>query len=255
MDSIAAFYGSDSSSSPSDSSDEEAAAPLALEDDADASDADTTSGRKRKREGEESPAWIRAFAHVEGNWPSHVHVIIGAGDAELRELCGRVVSRAQQELGTRLALVPMDSSELGGVHLSLSRPFTLRYEQITPFVLELRAALKWRRRFVLSLAGATVLVNDERTRSFLALRVADGEREVLATLKCVDACMKHFALPVYYEDPIPHVSIASCLGASLPEQLPPNQVRTLVGDEAPWTAAVTAVHVAIGNKQFRIPLV
>lgn len=196
MDSIATFYGSDSSSRSSDSSDDEDVVEVARESDVDTND----RKRKREREGDE-PAWIRAFAHVEGNWPSHVRVTVGAGDADLRGLCDRVISRAQQQLGANAAaLVPLDAgSDLSGIHLSLSRPFALRYAQITPFVLELRAALKWRRRFVLSLAGATVLVNDERTRSFLALQVADGAHDVRATLQRVDACMKRFALPLYYE--------------------------------------------------------
>lgn len=207
MDSIAALYNSSSDSAEESDGDGPAAAPPAPAARADPSDADAdadaATDRKRKREdADEPPSWIRAFAHVEGNWPSHVSVSVGVdGDAELRELCRRVVERAQQQLGADVALVPIGGGDeqLAGYHLSLSRPFALRYEQITPFVLELRAALKWRRRFVVSLAGATVLVNDERTRSFLALRVADGAKDVAATLQCVDACMKRFALPLYYE--------------------------------------------------------
>lgn len=203
MDLIVAQYGSSSSSgaSCSGSSDEEdttAGAPSSNGTDS-GCDHDDAAGRavdrKRKR-GSEVP-WVRAFAHVDGNWPSHVHVSIG-DDAELRALCARVISGAQQTIvdtgGSDSALVPMDD-----YHLSLSRPFVLQYDQIGAFVDELRAALKWRRRFVVALSGGTVLVNDEQTRSFLALCVSGGEKELVATVKCVDKCMKQFALPLYYE--------------------------------------------------------
>lgn len=201
MDSLAALYASEtssSSSSSSESSGDEAAV-------ASRSSGESSVRRKRKRDDNETlPKWTRAFAHVDGNWPSHVSIAIECDD-KLRGACSRIIERAQQHItDADTVLVPIvrsddSDSSSSSVHLSVSRPFVLRFEQIQPFVDELRAALKWRRRFILSLAGATVLVNDERTRSFLALRVARGESDVLATVRCVDQCMRHFGLPVYYE--------------------------------------------------------
>lgn len=54
-------------------------------------------------------------------------------------------------------------------------------------------------RFALALYNPLVLVNDDSTRSFLALRVVEGEDSFLQTLRCVDKCMKRFDLPLYYE--------------------------------------------------------
>lgn len=201
MDSIMAQYGSSSSDSScsGSSEDEQEVSASAASSDAGNSAAADEAGRAGDRKHTSEAPWVRAFAHVDGNWPSHVHVSMG-NDAELRALCDRVISGAQQSIvgagcsDTDATLVPMDD-----YHLSLSRPFVLQYDQISTFVDELRAALKWRRRFVVALSEATILVNDELTRSFLALCVSGGEKELLATIKCVDKCMKQFALPLYYE--------------------------------------------------------
>lgn len=53
--------------------------------------------------------------------------------------------------------------------------------------------------FQVSLGDALVLVNDEKTRSFLALRVEHGAPAFLQTLKCVDRCMALFHKATYYE--------------------------------------------------------
>jgi len=53
--------------------------------------------------------------------------------------------------------------------------------------------------FQVSLGDALVLVNDEKTRSFLALRVEHGTPAFQQTLKCVDRCMALFQKARYYE--------------------------------------------------------
>jgi hypothetical protein len=44
-----------------------------------------------------------------------------------------------------------------------------------------------------------VLVNDDKTRSFLALRLEEGEQQFNQVLRCVDQCLLRFGLPTYYE--------------------------------------------------------
>ncbi len=51
----------------------------------------------------------------------------------------------------------------------------------------------------MGLGTATVLVNDDQTRSFLTLLVEKGEKEVHRAIKCVDDCMKLHNLQCYYE--------------------------------------------------------
>lgn len=202
MDTIVACYGSSASSSESsadeeeeerDSVDSQGESGFGSESD-NVPDDGGVVGQKRKR-GPVLP-WTRAFPHVDGNWPSHVNISI-AGDATFHALCSTLIDRVQGIAAAGgAALVAMGDADC---HLSLSRPFVLTFDQIEPFVGALRAALKWRRRFFISLRGATILLNDDKTRSFLALRVRDGEQEVINTVKCVDKCMKQFSLSTYYE--------------------------------------------------------
>ncbi|KAG3119663.1 hypothetical protein PI124_g2155 [Phytophthora idaei] len=263
MESIVAAYGS--SSEPSDdaassSSDSEVGCAVAGD--------DAQVGTKRKRSDE--PQWTRAFPHVDGNWPSHVRIDIPVTQ-ELRELARYAIKRAQGIVGDAVTLVPFEELGLGeasstgannGLHLSLSRPFVLTYAQINGLVESLRAALKWQQRFNVTLRRALVLVNDDKTRSFLALRVAEGEQQFTQVLRCVDQCLSRFELPTYYKDPIPHVSIASSLNEEL-AQLTSDQCESLLTPEQEkqqmvtprcFSISVATVHVAIGNKHYDIPL-
>ena len=54
-------------------------------------------------------------------------------------------------------------------------------------------------RFSVTLQRALVLVNDDKTRSFLALRVVEGEDEFEKVLRCVDQCLARFKQPTYYK--------------------------------------------------------
>ncbi|CAI5728733.1 unnamed protein product [Peronospora destructor] len=229
---------------------------------------DIRSGSKRKRSKE--PQRKRAFLHVDGNWPSHVRINIPV-DQELRELAREAIDHTQKVVGKAVALAAFEELGLGKhpatsekleLHLSLSRPFVLKYNQINVFVDSLRAALKWRQRFSVTLCRTLVLVNDDKTRSFLALHVVKGEDEFVKLLRCVDECLARFKQPTYYKDPIPHVSIASSMGEEL-AQLTSDQCETLANfrperqhmrTPRSFTTSVAAVHVAIGNKHYDILL-
>uniref|UniRef100_A0AAV1VLB8 U6 snRNA phosphodiesterase n=1 Tax=Peronospora matthiolae TaxID=2874970 RepID=A0AAV1VLB8_9STRA len=268
MESIVAIYGSSSESSDAGqvSSDSEAECDAGEESSA---HEDTQTGSKRKRSSELQ--WKRAFPHVDGNWPSHVRIDIVV-DHELRKLAMNAIERAQDIVGDTIALVPFDELQLSessatdnenrALHLSLSRPFVLTYDQINAFVDSLRAALKWRQRFSITLRRSHVLLNDDRTRSFLALRVVEGESGIVNLLQRVDQCVARFGQPVYYQDPIPHISIASSMGEKL-AQLTSDQCESLLTFPTEkrqattlhsFTTSVAAVHVAAGNKHYDIPL-
>ncbi|CAI5704694.1 unnamed protein product [Peronospora effusa] len=269
MESIVAAYGG-SSSELSD-----AASPASSQSEAECTATDEStgdggmrSGLKRKRFDE--PQRKRAFSHVDGNWPSHVRINIPV-DQDLRELAREAIDRTQKVVGKAVALVAFEELGLGKyqatsesleLHLSLSRPFVLNYDQINVFVDSLRVALKWRERFSVTLCRTLVLVNDNKTRSFLALRVVKGGDEFVKVLRCVDVCLARFKQPIYYKDPIPHVSIASSMGEEL-AQLTSDQCESLpissperqhMTTPRSFTTSVAAIHVAIGNKHYDIPL-
>ena len=224
MESIVAAYGSSSESSDAASASE--AECTAGENESTARD-DAHVGAKRKRSS--GLQWKRAFPHVDGNWPSHVRIDISVNQ-ELRQLAMHAIKRAQELVGDdAIAVVPVDELKLqegpasdahSALHVSLSRPFVLTYDQIRDFVDSLRAALKWRQRYVrsdadlrvltahqrfllcsfcITLRRSLVLLNDDKTRSFLALRVVEGNGEVVQLLRCVDQCLARFGQPAYYQ--------------------------------------------------------
>lgn len=152
MESIVAAYGSSSESSDDAASD----IPDSVIESSAAND-DPQVGSKRKRSNE--PQWKRAFPHVDGNWPSHVRIDIPVSQ-ELRGIARNIIQRAQEILGDAVTVIPFEELGLGDttttegervLHMSLSRPFAITYDQIDSFVDSLRAALKWRQRYVINL--------------------------------------------------------------------------------------------------------
>ncbi|KDO29846.1 hypothetical protein SPRG_19728 [Saprolegnia parasitica CBS 223.65] len=208
-------------------------------------------------------AWTRTFAHVDGNWPSYVYFAVPLTPAmEAMKTFAMTMTDAaypKHALGLvpldekRSKVLPKDSDgdeDPSSLHLSLSRTFVLRYEQIEPFVQALRIALKYRKRQRIGLQGHRILINDEKTRLFAATPVVRGKLEICHIIACVDRCMRQFDLAPYYSDPIPHVSVASTpivpsVDAKVEMEMAPPPMVLVDCD---------AVAVTIGNKQFHIPL-
>lgn len=164
MDAILAAYASASPSSSSASDSESDALSTASVSPPPAG----AVGAKRKRQGESSsrPQWKRAFPHVDGQWPSHVRICF-ALDARLRGRVSAAIASAQECVGDAATLVPLTEEPGGGegdasppaeLHLSLSRPFTLTFDQIDAFVEALRTALKWRKRYQASVDASVRVV-------------------------------------------------------------------------------------------------
>lgn len=53
--------------------------------------------------------------------------------------------------------------------------------------------------FYVDLDGLAIYVNDEGTRTFIALKVQLGRNELLRCIKLVDQSLLEFRLPTYYE--------------------------------------------------------
>lgn len=56
-----------------------------------------------------------------------------------------------------------------------------------------------------------IYVNDEGTRTFLAIDLESNEA-ILNYIRAIDSVLKEFALPVYYSPPKLHFSVAWCEG-------------------------------------------
>lgn len=63
------------------------------------------------------------------------------------------------------------------------------------------------------MSDLAVYTNDENTRTFLAVKVADHSGGPLSSLVAkLDTSMKEYKLPSFYKDPSFHISFLWCLG-------------------------------------------
>eukprot|EP00898_Chlorokybus_atmophyticus_P006972 jgi/Chlat1/7276/Chrsp58S06909 len=150
----------------------------------------------------------RSFAHVEGNFAVHVYIpaLLLPRERERIQALTRDISAAAP------GILPMEAVSV--CHVSLSRTIAVRYPQIDSLVAALRRNLRRLQRFSLELDVNRLVpyVNDDRSRSFLAIDTSDGTAQVCSMVACVDAAFKLHGLPTFYENPRPHVSVAWALG-------------------------------------------
>lgn len=108
------------------------------------------------------------------------------------------------------------------LHLSLSRCIPLRHHHISPFTSLLTAALTAHALpavpVPLLLSSLALYCNEQRTRSFAAMRVDGGSEAVLSVLEVVNGVMREMGLQTFYERPELHVTYAWRLGDVWQEQ-------------------------------------
>ena len=226
---------------------------------------------------------IRTFPHVEGNWATHVYVAVPTSPG-----LDNLLDECDSLLPTHLSFQRISPSER---HLSLSRCVTLRHHQIQHFTHLLSTALSDLRLLCVPLPvvlhSLALYCNEQRTRSFAAVKVGAGEEELLRVLAATDGVMREMGLPTFYEQPELHVTYAwrlgdvwSDRGHSGDNQLPQTQneserngiakavdiEETSSGDasardislDRPTVASclmeVSAVHCKVGNRLTIIPL-
>ncbi|KAI3431477.1 hypothetical protein D9Q98_004529 [Chlorella vulgaris] len=153
----------------------------------------------------------RAFPHVIGNFATHVLVAVAtpaacvdaleallqllrirlpslqptraaaAGGASLGTSTRRGVSPSAAAAAATAAGASSANADAARTplaqpcyHISLSRTVGLRLEQIAPLVSDLRSRLRQQGSFCISMAGLEVFANDDRSRTFLAVRACKG---------------------------------------------------------------------------------
>jgi hypothetical protein len=100
------------------------------------------------------------------------------------------------------------------LHLSLSRVFTLRKNQIAPFIKEITSALKDAKRLYASTeiqleTRPRLYLNEVKTRGYFGLPLKATSTSIIDTLvDSVDSTMIVFGKPTYYKPADHHVSFA-----------------------------------------------
>eukprot|EP00741_Cyanophora_paradoxa_P025680 tig00000388_g24783.t1 len=161
---------------------------------------------------------VRTFPHVVGNYPSYVYIPVRVSD-ELVRLVHSALDRVRAALSAGAAdgSGPPEVKENTSAeyHVSVSRTFVLRREQIAPFVASLRKAMRNTARYKAALSGVEFFTNEEQTRSFVSIPIRKGLVETCSIIKAVDEVMQAYELRPFYPEPRPHVTVAWALGASL----------------------------------------
>ncbi|KIK68077.1 hypothetical protein GYMLUDRAFT_155394 [Collybiopsis luxurians FD-317 M1] len=155
---------------------------------------------------------LRTTPHVDGQWASHVYIPIRV---EIHSGIYKVVMDALQA-AKRLepALHDFFGPEAGKyfeLHVSLSRPIYLRAHQRDDLKRFVRLLAEKCSSFKISFTTFSVLTNDEQTRTFLALDVGSGHRELKRLSDDLSPFLSNLRQKTYYTEPKFHASIAWAL--------------------------------------------
>jgi hypothetical protein len=157
--------------------------------------------------------FTRSVPHRRGHWSGHVMVPVTCFSSKTIERSILKFQKRLEKQGFSGTIVRHDQ-----IHLSLSKSFSLQLGCIDSFVQQLTTRLTHERStrcFVdrsMCSSGGDVLVNDEKTRSFWGWRVVQPNATLTRLVRHVDAVLKSYNQPSYYDPPIFHISLASFPG-------------------------------------------
>ena len=147
---------------------------------------------------------VRRFPHVDNRLPCAVYIEVPIERASAAAAV--YIAAVAMRCGARLT--PTHNAP----HISITRSFTLRRAEVDEFVAGLRRQVCCVPTFNISLADASIFVNDDRSASFLGLLVDVGLVHILKLLSVADATLAHFGKAPFYDPPEPHASVAWAQG-------------------------------------------
>lgn len=84
-------------------------------------------------------------------------------------------------------------------HISLTKTFILRHHWISSFVDTVRKKLETFKHFIIMFDSLKVYCNENRTRTFVGMRIKTGYDTLVGVVKVLDSCLEEFELPVFYK--------------------------------------------------------
>ena len=146
-------------------------------------------------------------------------------------------------------------------HVSLTKLFFLREFQIDPFVRDVKKSIR-AKPFGMSLSQPQIFTNEDKSRSFCSVLVQRGFSSVVQLIHQLDEVLQKYQKQVYYDPPVPHCTIGSCLGdySTKAKELGiyGNEYREVdefdSDDEDTIEECVNCIHLLIGNRHFSISL-
>lgn len=135
-------------------------------------------------------------------------------------------------------------------HLSLTRTLYIKDYQKDLFKQKIIETLKSTELPTkLKCEKVEIYLNDEMTRTFIAIDVKNDER-ILKVIESIDKILKDFGLPVYYKAPKLHFSLFWCQGNEI-ENLNKKKVLSCNFFEE-FEVKIEEIFIKCGNKVSRI---
>ncbi|GAA5926428.1 HVSL domain-containing protein [Sporobolomyces koalae] len=157
----------------------------------------------------------RTQPHLEGQWAAHIYL-----EFEMEPLLRRTIQQAistQQRSNLQNVLhsffdraEPDNGSTTAhqSLHVSLTRPLYLQTNQKADLRTAVAKVASLFPGFSAKYASFGMLENDEKTRRFLAIEIGQGYEQLKNLVRELDFELELLRLPVYYENPRFHTSIA-----------------------------------------------
>ncbi|KAF8349234.1 hypothetical protein F5887DRAFT_878788 [Amanita rubescens] len=170
---------------------------------------------------------VRTHPHVEGQYATHVYLSLRLkSQSAMCRLLRDVVAEAKTRVPSLQEACKLESegnsSKSPELHISLSRPIYLRAYQREDFKREVMRISKQQKPFSMSFTTFSELVNDERTRVFLAVEIGAGHHELKSLATALAPIIRQLRQQGYYENPRFHASLAWALldrSSSIPSLL------------------------------------
>ncbi|KAF8635907.1 hypothetical protein AX15_000085 [Amanita polypyramis BW_CC] len=159
---------------------------------------------------------VRTHPHVDGQYATHIYIPLRLKPrSAVYQLLRDVIIDAKNVVPSLQEICEFgneDSPSKGvELHVSLSRPIYLRAHQREDFKREVMEMSKRQKQFSISLTTFSELINDERTRTFLAVEIGAGHHELKSLTNVLTPILRLLRQKEYYEEPRFHASIAWAL--------------------------------------------
>jgi len=213
---------------------------------------DDESGRVFLQQESNNVVWERSKPHIPGNWATHVHVPITPSDPSILLQLQRQLEEDYCISGSLIVLKEP--------HVSLSRHIVVHNNSVEPLVTKLTEAMKLlpSRPITVLRDQIIVLYNDcdkSDKEDLKGTRRAFFAHPVVPTLhdlvQAIDDVLQQYQLPIYYQNPIFHVSIASMMDLS---REIPHRFHLRGVSPASTTSLLHHVFMRSGHKVHHVPL-
>ncbi|CAF1049366.1 unnamed protein product, partial [Didymodactylos carnosus] len=152
----------------------------------------------------------RLFAHERGNWATSIFAFVYCS-SHMDTLIDDYIDLMNQMLNSNNDAPTTMWKRVNELHVSVSKTFPVRYHHIEALRITISEEFKSFEKFSSAISNIDILSNEDGSTSFLVFTL-DQCKRYSDIVKKVDKALVQYRLPVYYENPCFHTSIAYIAG-------------------------------------------